>query len=201
MRFTRAWIAAFILGELVGFIPPALVGVTLALIGAHDVAFLVALTLAGAAEGAVLGAAQAWVLRAHAPRINHNRWVAVTAVAAGFAWLVGMGTSTVWGFSDVAPWLLLLLFSPLWLAALLGMGFAQWTVLRSAVPGSTRWIWVTASAWLVGVSIPIVALSVVPNSGPLWSHGIVGILSAVAMGLTVGALTGRTLATLLSRQA
>ncbi|MBB3037150.1 hypothetical protein [Hoyosella altamirensis] len=199
-HFARTWTLAFVGGELAGFVPPAIVGVALGTLGAHDVVFVVALTIAGIAEGAALGAAQAWVLRRFAPSIDWRRWVAVTASAAGFAWFIGMSTSQIGGASPLAPWLLVLLFVPLWLAALLAMGFAQWTVLRRVVPGSSRWIWVTAGAWLIGVSIPVIALSIVPDGWPLWSHGIVGVVAAVAMGLTVGALTGRTLASLLARQ-
>lgn len=56
-----------------------------------------------------------------------------------------------------------------------------------------RWIPATTLAWLVGVAIPVVALSVVPNQWPLAVHVLVAIPAAVAMGATVGAITGRAL--------
>ncbi len=79
------------------------------------------------------------------------------------------------------------------------MGWAQWLVLRRVVPRSGRWVPVTSGAWLLGVMIPVVALSAAPNGWPGWAHVVVGVSAAVAMGLTVGALTGRTLQRLLDR--
>ena len=88
--------------------------------------------------------------------------------------------------------LLLAVLLPAMGAALLAMGYAQWRVRESDVPKSGRWIWVTSGAWLLGVMIPVLALSLAPNAWPGWA------LAAVAMGVTVGALTGRTLERLLS---
>jgi Ca2+-transporting ATPase len=194
----RRWTAAFLAGELVGFAPPALTGATLAAVGAPDVALVLALTLAGAGEGAVIGYAQARVLATYAPAVDGRRWISATAAAAACAWFVGMGGGALLG-SRVAPAALLVpLLVPAWAGALAGMGYAQWLVLRRAVPRSARWVPVTASAWLAGVMIPVVALSVVPNGLPSWVHAVVGVAAAVAMGLTVGTLTGRTLAALVA---
>ena len=103
-----------------------------------------------------------------------------------------------WTMADVAPPALLAVVLVLvWCAALLAMGYAQWSVLRRRVPRSGRWVWVTAGAWLLGVTIPVVALSSVPNGWPGWVHAGIGVIAAVAMGLTVGTLTGRTLERLL----
>jgi VIT1/CCC1 family predicted Fe2+/Mn2+ transporter len=96
--------------------------------------------------------------------------------------------------SDILPaGLVLAVLVPAWAAALLSMGYLQWRVLRSPLPRSRRWIWVTAGAWLLGVMIPVVALSAAPDVWPAWAHAIIGVLAAVAMGAVVGALTGRTL--------
>jgi len=67
----------------------------------------------------------------------------------------------------------------------------------AAIAASGRWVWVTAGAWLIGVLIPVVALSAAPNGWPLWIHAGIGVVAAVAMGVTVGGLTGRTLERLL----
>jgi purine-cytosine permease-like protein len=92
---------------------------------------------------------------------------------------------------------LLAVLVPAWTAALLAMGTAQWLVMRRGIPGSVRWVWVTSGAWLAGVALPVTALSVAPNSWPPAAHAVIGVLAAVAMGLTVGVLTGRTLQRLL----
>ncbi|HEV2089093.1 MAG TPA: hypothetical protein VGR21_12345, partial [Cryptosporangiaceae bacterium] len=105
---------------------------------------------------------------------------------------VGAGIEPAW-----APAVLLV---PAWAAALLSMGYGQWVVLRRAVPQSSRWVAVTGGTWLLGVMIPITALSVVPNDWPPLAFFVVGVASAVAMGLTVGAVTGGALERLLASQ-
>ena len=195
--FRRRWTAAFLFGELVGFVPPAMTGVVLG--GAHvsDPTMVAGLTVAGLLEGAAIGGAQARVLARSAPEIDGRDWMIATTAAAGFAWFVGMGGGALMGSSAGSP-LLLIGLVPAWSAALMSMGYLQWRVLRRSVDRSARWVPVTAGAWLVGVMIPVVALSAAPNGWPGWAHGVVGLVAAVAMGCTVGALTGRTLERLLS---
>lgn len=176
-----------------GFVPPAVTGATLAAIGASDPVFVAGLTIAGLVEGAALGVAQAWVLARHAPAVDGRAWVVATTTAAGVAWFVGMGGGALMGSDGAPAGLLLALLVPAWVAALLAMGYLQWRVLRRALPRSGRWIWVTAGAWLLGVMIPVGALSAAPNGWPGWAHALVGVVAAVAMGATVGSLTGRTL--------
>jgi hypothetical protein len=194
----RRWTLAFLVGELVGFLPPAIAGAALSAAGVADPVLVVGLTLAGLVEGTVLGIAQSRVLARHAPAVDSRAWVVATATAAGFAWFVGMGGGAVMGSGTVPVGLGVALLVPAWAAALLSMGYLQWRVLRSGVPGSHRWVWVTSAAWLLGVMIPVGALSVAPNAWPAWAHAIVGMLAAVAMGITVGALTGRALARLIA---
>lgn len=194
----RRWTFAFLTGELIGFLPPVVMGATLSTIGVADLVLIVGLTITGLAEGAVLGVAQSRVLARYAPAIDGSAWILATTTAAGLAWLVGMGGGALMG-SDIAPaGVLFAALVPAWAAALLSMGYLQWRVLRLALPRSGRWIWVTSGAWLLGVMIPVVALSMVPNGWPGWAHAIIGVLAAVAMGVTVGALTGRTLERLLN---
>lgn len=92
--------------------------------------------------------------------------------------------------ADIAPpALLAILLAPAWCSALIAMGYAQSRILRRTISNTRRWIWVTAGAWLIGVAIPVVALSVAPNDWPGWAHAVVGVVAAVAMGFTVGAIT------------
>lgn len=194
----RDWTLAVALGELVGFVPPAVTGATLAALGAPDIALVVGLTVAGAVEGLSVGVAQATVLRRTLPEVDRRRWVRATALGAAFAWFVGMGGGALMGSSVAPPLLLLVVMVPAWTAALLAMGFLQWRVLRETVPHSGRWVPVNAGAWLLGVMIVVVALSAAPNSWPGAVHAVIGVVAAVAMGLTVGALTARTLTRLLA---
>src|SRR5215218_4066205 len=66
----RRWTRAFVIGELVGFLPPAITGATLAAWGAPDVVLVAGLTLAGCLEGGAIGIAQARVLARHAPALD-----------------------------------------------------------------------------------------------------------------------------------
>jgi MFS family permease len=191
------WTSAFVVGEMVGFVPPAVCGATLAAVGAPDLVLVVGLTLAGLLEGMAIGVAQARVLAHFAPAVNRRDWVTATMLGAGFAWFVGMGGGALMGGDVAPPILLAAILVPAWCAALLSMGYLQWRVMRRTVPRSGRWVWVTAGAWLLGVMIPIVVLTTAPNSWPGWVHVAIGVLGAMAMGLTVGTLTGRTLERLL----
>lgn len=192
----RRWVGAFVIGELVGFIPPALTGALLASLGASDVMLVVGLTIAGMGEGAALGTAQAHVLGTRWPALSRRRWVVATTASAALAWLVGMGGSALASGLDVAPLVAIAVLAPSALLALASMGFLQWRVLRTVVPDSARWVPINTGAWLVGVMIPVAALSAVPNSWPTAVHVVVAVASAVAMGLVVGSITGLTLETL-----
>lgn len=186
--------------ELVGFLPPVLAGTGLVALGANDLALVLGLTAAGLLEGLAIGTANGWVLRRHDPRVDGPAWGRATVMGAGLAWLAGMGGSALLGQPNAPVGLLLVFLVPAWVAGLLAMPFLQWRVLRRVVPHSGRWVGVSAGAWLVGVMIPVTTLSVVPNGWPPAAHAVAGVLGAVAMGLVVGLLTGRTLQRLLGCQ-
>lgn len=188
-RLRRDWIRACVVGELVGFVPPAVTGALLAWLEVGDAVLVTGLVVAGVAEGAILGTAQARVVTSALPGVT--RWAAATAAAAGLAWLAGMGGSSLVG--AVGP-VALVVAVPGWIAGLLGMGVLQAWRLGKVVDGALRWVPATTLAWLVGVMIPVLALSVIPNGWPLAVHVVVGVVAAVAMGATVGAITARPLA-------
>lgn len=50
---------------------------------------------AGAVEGAVLGTAQALVLRSYLPALELRAWVGRTALGAVIAWAIGMTPNTL----------------------------------------------------------------------------------------------------------
>ena len=192
------WTGACVLGELVGFLPPAVVGTALGSAGASDPVMVVGLAAAGALEGAALGYAQSRVLDRHLPALDGTAWVLATAGAAAFAWAVGMGGPALFD-SGLPVGLVLAVMVPAWLAALLAMGAAQWWVLRQVLPRSARWIPVTAGAWLLGVLIPVAAISLTPDGAPAWARVAIAVAAAVGMGVTVGVLTGGALMGLIRR--
>jgi hypothetical protein len=64
------WRKAFVAGELIGFVPPALTGAALGAAGSPDLVLVGGLTAAGLLEGAALGVTQARVLAQFAPAVD-----------------------------------------------------------------------------------------------------------------------------------
>ncbi len=192
-RLRVRWTAAVVVGELVGFLPLAIVGVALVSLGAADPLLVIGLTAAGALEGAAIGTTQSRVLSGYWPGLVRRDWIVATATAASLAWFVGMGGSALAGLDRVPVALAVAVVVPCSVLALGSMGYLQWRVLRPLVPASIRWVPVTAGAWLVGVLVPVIALSVVPDRWPPAGHVAVAVLAAAAMGVIVGTITGRTL--------
>ena len=186
-RLAWAWFLLVTMAEFVGFTVPALAG---ALTASSAVALPV-LLVAGAVEGAMLGAGQALVLRRAIPALNTRHWVTATAAAASFAYLAGLTPST-WA-AQLSSWPPLLLWPAaaiLGLALLCSIGFAQWLVLRRHIPRSARWIATTAGAWLLGLAVFLGVTM------PLWQPGqslpttiAIGILGGLLMAATTSAVT------------
>jgi hypothetical protein len=200
--FRRRWVLVVTAGEAVGFLVPVLA----VLAGAADLpgaAGPAVLLGAGAAEGALLGAAQAGVLAREIPGLSRRDWVLRTAAAAVLAWAIGTGPST-WAAAVLdRPPAVQGLLAVLAAAALLGsIGLAQWTVLRRHVPRAGRWVAWTAGAWLAGLAV------FTGITTPLWQPGqppalvaAIGVLGGVAMALTMATVTGRGAAVLLAGRA
>lgn len=197
--FRSWWTAAFIVGELVGFIPPAIVGAWLGSVGAVDVVLVLGLTVAGALEGASIGAAQAWVLRRYRSPIPFGSWVLATAGGASAAWCAGMAGGAVMGSVDSA-WPLAV-FVPLWIVGLMAMGFLQWLVMRGRLLRTTSWLLISPAAWLIGVLIPVVAITATPDQWSVAAHVVPAVLAAVLMGAVVGLLTATAMRRYLRRPA
>ncbi len=73
---------------------------------------------------------------------------------------------------------------------LLSMGGAQWLVVRHHVTHAGWWIAANAVAWPIGVTVPVVGMTLIPDGAAAASMAAVGVLSGLLMGLIVGALTG-----------
>ncbi|MEV4702890.1 hypothetical protein [Actinoplanes sp. NPDC049316] len=193
----RAWLRTVTVAEFLGFLAPAFAG---ALLADADAAVAMPVILAaGAVEGAVLGTGQALVLRWALPRFPRRRWVAVTAVAAVVAYLIGMSPSTfsgVWQSWPVAVTAAVAVL--LGLLLLCSIGIAQWTVLRRFIGHAGWWIAATAVAWLAGLAAFLLVTM------PLWHPGqamilvvAVGIAGGLVMAATMAAVTGAAVRRLL----
>ncbi|WP_093588833.1 hypothetical protein [Lentzea waywayandensis] len=183
----QSWFRWTTAGEFAGFLAPALVG---ALTSSPQL-----LVLAGVIEGAVLGAAQAVVLRRvdHAPQARS--WIGATALAAGFAWAVAMLAVHNGERLNTLPLVAVLPIATVAGAGvLLSLGTAQWYLLRHHFPGAHLWIWANALAWGAGLLVFTAVTT------PLWQPGqspaliaLIGAFGGLLMASTMAAITGSAL--------
>ncbi|HET8987790.1 MAG TPA: hypothetical protein VFN43_04690 [Humibacillus sp.] len=195
--FLRRWIVVVTVGEAAGFAVPAVVG---ALLFDEPAQLLVpALLVAGAVEGALLGGAQWWVLGAELTALTARTWIGLTSAGAVVAYAIGLLPSTFWEtWSSWPSAVVVPLFILLGLALLTSIGTAQWLELRHHVAHAGRWIVGTTAAWLVALGV-FVAIST-----PLWQEGqslglriAIGLLAGLVMAVTMAAVTGRVMRSLL----
>lgn len=188
-RWVR-WVTA---GECLAFAVPALAGASLT--DAPQAVLVTALIAAGAVEGAVLGWAQAHVLRQMRAGFPVRVWVARTAGAAAFAWALGLMVAAI--VQDASDWPLGSLVSAtaiLGIGLLFSIGWAQWTVLRAWFDRAWRWIWITALAWAVGLGLFTLVTTPLWQPGqPTWLVATIGALGGVVMAAAMAAITGGAL--------
>lgn len=194
MRLLPVWTATVTAAETVGFLAPAVVGVVT--VSLPWWGGLPALLAAGAVEGAVLGWAQATVLRRELPALRRDRWTALTAAAAVAAYVLGAGMTYA---GTAAPWWLQVgLFPVLGVALLCTIGAAQWVELRHHVPRAGRWIGWTAAAWLCALGAFLAIASPLWHEGQAVGYGIaVGVVAGVVMAAVQAVVTGWGLVRLL----
>jgi hypothetical protein len=182
------WLALTTAGEVLGFAVPAVTGALTATYGVAGWRQAAALIVAGAAEGAALGMAQAVVLRRVVAGMNRSSWVLATALGAMLAYAMGMLPSALFPLALPA----MVVIGAVAGSVLLGsIGMAQWLVLRRYRPRSASWIAVTACAWLLGLVVFFAIAT------PLWQPGqsvvlvaAIGLVAGLAMAVTVAAVTG-----------
>lgn len=199
----RRWVAANVLGELVGLGTAALAGLMLGLAieglgGSFSglTAFAVMVPL-GTLEGVVVGEAQWRVLRKVFAGIARKRWIVATALGATVAWTLGMLPSTLMeagdgaeSGDDMALGLTLILAAGLGLLAGPVLGLPQWYVLRDHVARAWRWILANALAWAAGMPVVFLGASTAPEGLPVWQLALVIAVTVAAAGAVVGAIHG-----------
>lgn len=178
----RTWFRTVTAGELVGFCIPAAVGVLAFQLG--PVVSLVAMVVAGAFEGLVLGAAQAHVLRLEFLGFSRSDWILATSLGGATAWFLGMLPSTFYGTWKGWPLALTIpVGAVIGSLLLLSIGIAQWFVLNRYV--ARAWIWVVANVAAWGAGLLVFAAVTMP----LWREG-----QGDALVFAIGALGGLTMA-------
>ncbi|MGW4351887.1 hypothetical protein ACWELJ_07315 [Nocardia sp. NPDC004582] len=186
----RRWFARVTMGELLGFLAPALAGALTVHAGA---AVLAAVMLAaGAVEGAVLGYFQAGVLRTLLSGLRIGTWTAVTSAGAVVAWSIGV-LPMRYGerFGDWPTAVQVPVAVTAALILIFSIGVAQWAVLRRFTDRGALWILATAVAWIGGL---LAFMLVAP---PLWQPGqspvlvaAIGVLGGAAMASVMAWITG-----------
>jgi hypothetical protein len=198
-EWVARWCLIVTFAELAGFAVPAAIGVATA--ASSAAVALPAVVVAGAVEGALLGAGQALVLGPVLPALHRLRWVMLTAAAAMVAYAFGMGPST-WasGVFDAPTGVQIVAGAVIGTIVLASIGGLQWLELRRRVPGAAHWIWITATAWLVALAAFMAIATPLWQPGqPLWLAIGIGVMAGAVMAAIQAFGTGWGMARLLDR--
>ena len=182
-RRALRWILAVSIGEAAGFTVAAGVAVLTIVAGLDDPARLVLVVAAGAVEGTALAIGQYTGMRVHRPPAG--RWIGATAVAAAFAWTLGMLPSAL-GIDLSSPMVLLLVAIGAVLL-LVSIPFAQWLVLSR--PRTARWVPVNAGAWLVSILWTFAPSPFIDERSPVPMIVALYVTAGVLMAVTFACLT------------
>ncbi|PSB28449.1 hypothetical protein [Stenomitos frigidus] len=187
----EAWVAATAIAEFVGLGIVLIASTTLNLLGTTEI--VAVLHLVGLLQGIILGFAQWLVLRRYIKHIG--KWIAMTAIAASIAWLIGIKASAIISFflildhtGTVEVKTLALARAVLLLGAWVGsvLGLAQWLVLREHIRRAGWWIFANAIAWAFGLLVAYAGTTFMTID----RFNLATALAAAATGLTVGAVVG-----------
>lgn len=186
----RTWVPRVAAAEIAGFGIPAAAGTLAWMADLGPAPFLVVMVCAGIGEGALLGAGQAAALRRIMPGVDGRRWVVATALAAGFAWCLGMLPGTLGDFGapswvSIAGWVV---GGPLILASI---PLPQAVLLGRVVPAARwRWAWITAGAWAAALPISFLPGPFVDEATPAAVLFAGFALAGAAMALVMALVTG-----------
>lgn len=197
--FIVRWVLANGLAELLGIgLAAAFIVTTVALWGepttlAGRLGVYLGTIAVGAVEGALLGGAQAWLLRRRLPELSVARYVTLTVAVAAGAWALGMAPSTFLTFEPgrepvtEPPWTVVLAVTAAG-GALGGLAFglAQRLELRRHVDRVGLWIAASALGWALALPLDFVGASLPDESTP----AALVVVSGLGFGLLAGAVFG-----------
>jgi hypothetical protein len=182
------WVLVVTLGEAIGFMVPAVVGAGMSAASWAPLPILIAMVLAGAVEGAVLGAAQADCLYRWRVLPLRRRWIAATTLGAAVAWSLGMLPSTLGDLNRTVGTVVLVGIGGLILLSSLPL--AQYFVLRDHVRRALLWIPINMVAWLLGITWTLVPSPWVDQSTPTGTLILIYGMAGLCMAATVALITG-----------
>ncbi len=197
--FVARWIAANGMAELLGIgLAAATIVALVSLFGEPETwtarLTVYAATIAvGAVEGALLGLAQATLLRHRLPALSVRRYVTLTVLVAAGAWALGMAPSTFMTFDSGGEppaepsWVFVLTIAAAG-GAFGGLlfGLAQRLELRRHGVSSARWIGASALGWALALPLDFVGASLPSETTP----AALVVLSGLGFGLLAGAVFG-----------
>lgn len=181
--FARRWIIAVTIGEAVGFAIAAGIGVATIGGGLDGAPAVATAVIGGLLEGAALGTGQYLGMRGDRPPAAP--WIAGTALAAGFAWLLGMLPSTL-GLDLASPAAIIALVVG-GLLLLASIPVTQWLVLRR--PRSLVWVPANMAAWAVAILWTFAPSPIIDESSPVPLVIALYVLAGLLMAVTIATLT------------
>jgi hypothetical protein len=179
------WTVLVTLGEAAGFAVPALVGVAAVALDLDPAFRGAVLVLAGAVEGLVCGAGQAY---AFPLPLRRARFAALTSVAAAAVWALAFGIVAIAhaGAPQAAVIATAVIVAPIGLVL---MGAAQWLELRQHAFRAHRWIAWSALAWAVALPASFLPMPLVDESTPASESLVLWIAAGLAMAYVMALLT------------
>ena len=139
-----------VLAASAGFIPPAIAIAFAVTEGWDGQSQFWLLIVAGLFQGLALGIGEVIALRRGPLRVPAGRWVFVTTVAMGVAWLVALLPGTVVQLDWSNPAVVAAIIAAV-LVVVLIVPLGQWFILRSRARDAWRWMLVMGVATTLGV--------------------------------------------------
>jgi hypothetical protein len=154
--------------------------------------------VAGFGEGALLAVFQSRVLAEEIYEFPKRRWLLGTSLAAGAAWAAGTLAPTLDDLVGLATWAQIAIWIPAGIFILLSIGGVQTLILKGVIYGrQSRWLTANVIGWLLGLPWTFVLPMLMPDDAPGWIFGVAMGAGGILMAITVAAITGMALVTLL----
>lgn len=203
--FWSRWVLANAAGELAGLGTVTLIA--WALVSTmkdqqtflQHVLFAIALIAAGALEGVLVGAAQAWALTPRLAGFSRREWIQATFLGSLLAWVLGMLPSTLMAAAaessgqaptEPGPAVTYALAALLGAVAGVLLSFFQWRVLRAHLPGAAGWMAANAAAWALGMPLVFLGADLASRGGAIPVLVATCAVTLAGTGALVGAVHG-----------